>query len=140
MSPPILRADEALQTSLSMMIEPALRGISDEMIRTMPDRLKNESLKRNTAEESLKSMEQQMKAMKQKLAMSTAAVGSSRSTDAQEAIGKIETKTMNTKKELKPFISTHTGKLSDATILRILDAAMEDMIRFEVSEASPYAF
>jgi hypothetical protein len=68
------------------------------------------------------------------------AVASSRPTEAQEIIGIIETKTMKTKKEPKPFISTHTGKLSDATILRILDTAMDDMIRFEVSEASPYAF
>ena len=68
------------------------------------------------------------------------AVATSRPNEAQEIIGIIETKNVNSKKESKPFISTHTGKLSDATILRILDTAMEDMIRFEVSEASPYAF
>lgn len=80
-----------------------------------------------------------MKVLKQQLAMSTA-LASSRPTEAQEINGIIETKTIKTEKEPKPFISTHTGKLSDATILRILDTAMEDMIRFEVSEASPYAF
>lgn len=61
---PILKVDEALQTSLSILNETALRGISDEMIRSMPDRLKNESSKRNVAEENLKTMEQQIKAMK----------------------------------------------------------------------------
>jgi hypothetical protein len=54
---PILKVDEALQTSLSILNETALRGISDEMIRSMPDRLKNESSKRNVAEENLKTME-----------------------------------------------------------------------------------
>jgi hypothetical protein len=61
---PILKVDEALQTSLSILNETALRGISDDMIRSMPDRLKNESSKRNVAEENLKTMEQQIKAMK----------------------------------------------------------------------------
>jgi hypothetical protein len=83
-------------------------------------------------------MEYQLKGMKQQLA--AVSVASSRPTETHDFNGKIEAKTVTTKKDLKPFISTHTGKLSDATILRILDTAMEDMIRFEVSEASPYAF
>ena len=52
-----MKVDEGLQTSLSILNEPALRGISDEMIRSLPDRLKNESSKRNIAEENIKTME-----------------------------------------------------------------------------------
>ena len=40
--PRILKIEVCLQTSLTILNEPELRGISDEMIRSMPDRLKKE--------------------------------------------------------------------------------------------------
>ena len=33
-----------------------------------------------------------------------------------------------------------SGKLSDSIIIKMLETAMDEMVRFEVSDQSPYAF
>lgn len=82
------------------------------------------------AEESLKSIEFKLKAALQEKG-------------GEPDFGTISEEkesTVKVKKVESPKGQQHSGQLSDATILRIIENAMDEMVKSEISEQSPYAY